>query len=434
MILLEYSDDLISHYQSLSVLPGFVLLESGDKGRGRYDVVTALPYQHFQLGRDDLHIKDALERLESLLPLTPSFGDFPFQGGAIGYVSYDFADVLAGISREVHPDNDLPLILIGLYDWAIVVDHQTQMVSLVSADLHSETQDIIQDIRRRWTFVQKSTPSFYLEKPFAPLITQKEYQQAFSSIHQELVRGRAYQVCYTQPFLGHFRGETWDIYQRIRASNPVPYAAFLRSAWGDLICFSPERFLKIDEHCVQASPIKGTAKRSSNPKIDAEYRHSLLNSTKNRAENLMIVDLLRNDLSRFAIPKTVEVTALCDLESYHGLHHLVSHIKAQTPENISPLQVFKACFPGGSITGAPKREAMRIISEHERYARGVYCGNLFYLSNHGRFESNIAIRTITAKEDSLYLSAGGGIVMDSSWDEEYQECLTKLAGIVKALG
>ena len=250
------------------------------------------------------------------------------------------------------------------------------------------------------------------------------------AIHSELIKGRAYQVNYTQPFLAEYRGDPWEMYKRVRVSNPVPYAAFMRCEEGDLLSFSPERYLTMDHGVVSTSPIKGTSRRSSNPVEDEQLRQLLLNSSKNRAENVMIVDLLRNDLGKYAKPGSVRVTSLCELQSFNSVHHLVSHIQAEYEQCVTPLEVFASCFPGGSITGAPKRESMRIIGEQERYGRGVYCGSMAYFSAHGRFDSNIAIRTITAKAETLYLSAGGGIVIDSHWEDEYRECFTKIAAIV----
>ncbi len=427
---LQYLNDLIANYQSLSDLPGFVLLESSDKQRGRYDIVTALPYDSLKVSRNSTDIQNAFQQLQSMLPTTPSACDLPFQGGAIGYIAYDAGEVLAGIHSTPHFANDMPLIDMRFYDWAIVVDHQVKKVTLVVANTKQETAANMEEIQARWQRGSIASSSFILQQEFTPLISQYDYQQAFHAIHQELTRGRSYQVNYTQPFLGQYSGEPWEMYKRVRTKNPVPYAAFLRGTDGDTISFSPERFLTMDNGRVLTSPIKGTAKRSPDPVLDQQLKASLIESAKDHAENVMIVDLLRNDLGKFAEPGSVRVTALCEVQSYNAVHHLVSNIEAQCVPTITPLQAFAACFPGGSITGAPKREAMRIINEHEPFSRGVYCGSIGYFSSHGRFDSNIAIRTLIAKEETLYLSAGGGIVIDSNWEDEYRECFTKIAAIV----
>ena len=311
-----------------------------------------------------------------------------------------------------------------------MTDHKLHKVHLVAANRSPDTVKIVDEITSRWKKASLSSESFSLTHPFKPLISKEEYRQAISAIQQDLIRGRFYQVNFTQPFLGEYRGNPWEMYKRIRINNPVPYSAFLRSTEGDVLSFSPERFLLMEAGRVQTSPIKGTIKCSSKPRIDQALREYLQQSTKNRAENVMIVDLLRNDFGKFAKIGTVKTTSLCDVESYHGLHHLVSTVTAEYAEDVTPLDVFKACFPGGSITGAPKVEAMKMIREQERYSRGVYCGSIAYFSNHGRFDSNIAIRTLTAKPNTLYLSAGGGIVIDSNWEEEYLECFTKIQAIL----
>lgn len=431
---LPYESDLIAHYQILSDLPGFALLESSDKQRGRYDILTAYPYHRIQVGRDKNAIQSAFKNLKSMLVPVDNKCNLPFQGGAIGYIAYDVGEILAGIDSKPHPLNDIPVINLSLYDWAIVVDHQCKSVTLVAANTQPETTTLVQEIKERWQGACEKAFSFILRQAFTPLVSEQDYHHAFNAIHENLRHGRSYQVNYTQPFLGHYEGSTWEMYKRIRAKNPVPYAAFLHWNEEDIISFSPERFIKVENGYVLTSPIKGTAKRSVDPIIDKQLRDALMASSKDHAENVMIVDLLRNDLGKFAIPGSVKVTSLCEIQSFNSVHHLVSDIEAQYSPDISPLQIFEACFPGGSITGAPKLESMRIINEHEPYGRGVYCGSVVYFSSHGSFDSNIAIRTITAKEESLYLSAGGAIVIDSKWQDEYRECFTKIAAIVKSIG
>ncbi len=430
---LVYTDDLITRYHALSDLPGFVLLESSDKQRGRYDIVTAYPYDSFKVLRSASNIHDAFNQLQSMLPKASSLCDLPFQGGAIGYIAYDLGEIIAGIASTPHACNDMPLIDMQFYDWAIIADHKLKRVSLMSANRRPETMAIINEVRARWKGLTRVYKPFTLHQAFIPIIGKDDYHQAFDDIHQALISGRAYQVNYTQPFLGRYSGSPWELYKRVRLNNPVPYSAFMHRIEGDILSFSPERFLSMDDGVVVTSPIKGTAKRSTNAVIDDQLKASLVASAKNHAENVMIVDLLRNDLSKIAIPGSVHVTSLCEVQSFKAVHHLVSNIEARYLDTVTPSEVLAACFPGGSITGAPKRESMRIISEHELFSRGVYCGSIAYFSLHGRVDSNIAIRTIIAKENTLYLSAGGGIVIDSNWEDEYCECFTKIAAIVNGL-
>lgn len=431
---LEYSDNLCEKYQKLAHLPGFVLLESSDKKNGRYDIVSAYSYEQITIKHNDPKLSNIFDYLQRLIPQSTSLCDLPFQGGAIGYFSYDLATQLAGITSQQSSLTDLPLVELGLYDWAIIADHLEKKVVLFSANTRAETVDIILEILSLWQQECTTSYSFKLNEPFKSLITKADYKKAFDSIYRDLENGRSYQVNYTQPFNAIYEGDSWQIYKQIRAKNPVPYSAFLRTSDAEILSFSPERFLTMNGRQLLTSPIKGTEKRAINQAEDGFLRQSLANSVKNRAENIMIVDLLRNDLGKIAEAGSVHVTSLCEIESYQLVHHMVSHIKATCKNQITPLQAFNACFPGGSITGAPKLESMRIISEQEPFARGIYCGSIGYFSAHGYFDSSIAIRTVVAKEHILHLAAGGGIVIDSQWEDEYLECFTKIAAIVEGLG
>ena len=410
-----------------------MLLESSDNQRGRYDILSALPYDSLKISRNSVCIPDALQQLQKMLPTTPTSSALPFQGGAIGYFSYDCAEVLAGIQSVPHPSNDLPLIDMRFYDWAIVTDHYLKRVYLVAAHSQPQTTAVIDEIKARWDRQTVVYQPFRLQQAFTPLISQQEYQQAFLAIHQELMRGRSYQVNYTQPFLAQYSGDVWEMYKRVRLNNPVPYSAFLRCDEGDILSFSPERFLGMDKGLVQTSPIKGTARRSTDPVIDEQLRASLLGSAKNRAENVMIVDLLRNDLGKFAKPGSVNVTSLCELQSFKAVHHLVSHIEAQCKDSITPLQAFMACFPGGSITGAPKIRSMQLIEELESHNRGVYCGSIGYFGFNGNVDLSIAIRTLVTHEETLTFQVGGAVTLGSDPEAEYNETLVKGQKLIEAI-
>jgi para-aminobenzoate synthetase component 1 len=422
-------------YQRLSTLPGFSLLETGDGAQGRYDIVTAYPYDCLTLELNSNDIESALTKLKKLIQINPTSLDLPFQGGAIGYFSYDFGARLNQIQSSPQKSlQKIPLLHLGFYDWAFVIDHHLQKVSLFAANTRSETPEIVQEVLQRWQTGSHFKSEFMLNTSFSPLISKKEYHEAFESIYKMLEEGRCYQVNYTQPFNAQYSGSTWEIYQQIRRHNPVPYTAFLRLQEGDILSFSPERFLMHEDFSLLTSPIKGTAARSSEScKEDLQAKKRLRASKKNQAENVMIVDLLRNDLGKIAQPGSVKVHSLFETQSFRGVHHLVSHIGALRRENVSIIDAFLACFPGGSITGAPKLEAMHVIAEHEQYSRSVYCGSIAYFSQHGRFDSNIAIRTLVASNNILHLAAGGGIVIDSNWEDEYCECLSKIAAITHVL-
>ena len=428
---LTYEDELINHYTALVDLPGFVLLESGDRSRGRYDIVTACPTKRFYCSKYS-NIDDYLAQLEEALPSYQLPVELPFQGGLIGYFSYDLGAHRLGI--EVPENTPLSraescLADFGLYDWAIIVDHQQKKVTLFAANQHSDTAAVVEDVLGRWKLHTACVRDNGSHTEFKSLISREAYSDSFKSIWDALYQGRCYQVNYTQPFIAEYQGETWSIFERIRAENRVPFSAYFRGTHQDLLSFSPERFLLCDNHHLFTSPIKGTVRRSQDGALDQRLQAELLNCAKNRAENTMIVDLLRNDLSKIAEVGSVKVTALCELESYRSVHHLVSTIQATCRQEITPLQAFLSCFPGGSITGAPKKEAMKVIYEQEPFARGAYCGSIAYFSAHGRFDSNIAIRTLIAENNQLTLSAGGGIVIESQCDQEYAECMVKIKSL-----
>ena len=324
-IYLSYTENLIEKYQKLVNLPGFILLESTDKTKGRYDILSAFPYEQVKRYSDSADLSEVFAQLQKLIPKTNSTLDLPFQGGALGYFSYDLAAALAGISTVQQPSLEgMPLVYLGLYDWAIISDHHLKKVTLFAANSQPQTIDLVKEVLACWEGESEGSGSFILKDSFKSLITKAAYQDAFYAIHQDLQRGRAYQVNYTQPFNAAYQGDAWAIYKKIRAKNPVPFSAFFRSKEADILSFSPERFLMMDKGALLTSPIKGTAKRASEQLLDDSLRQALAASTKNRAENVMIVDLLRNDLGKIAEAGSVKVSALCEVESYEAVHHLVS--------------------------------------------------------------------------------------------------------------
>lgn len=434
LLVLNYPDHPREYYKKLAGLPGFVLLESSDRSRGRYDIVSAYPYERVKAKRSSSEIKSVFVDLQKKIKPHNSELDLPFQGGAIGYFSYDLACEIAGILPTPQTGlESMPLMEMGLYDWAIIVDHHLKKVTLFAGNTQPGTEVIIEEILALWHGIELDNYPFQLSTCFNPLISKSDYQDAFAAIHADLKRGRCYQANLTQPFTTEYTGDTYSMYDQVNCNNPVPFAAFIRGDNADILSFSPERFIQMENRELFTSPIKGTERRVADREEDNALCLKLLACPKNRAENIMIVDLMRNDFGKIAKPGSVHVDSLCEVESYEAVHHLVSHIRAVCREEYSPLQAFAACFPGGSITGTPKLESMRLIAEQEPYARGVYCGSIGYFSAHGRFDTNIAIRTITATKNTLHLAAGGAIVIDSQCEEEYQECFTKIAGILKGL-
>jgi para-aminobenzoate synthetase component 1 len=433
-ISLEYHTFLQKSYQKLCHLPGFVLLETTAHERGRYDILSAYPYDRIIVNHNTPNIISILDNLKQRILIESSESDLPFQGGAIGYISYDLGERLLGINSVAQPTlQSMPLLDLGFYDWAIIADHHLKKVTLFAANRHCLTLNVVKEVLELWNKDAPKDKQFTVKTNFIPLVSKKVYEESFLAIHQYLKQGRSYQVNLTQPFHAQYEGDAWEMYKKVSAKNPVPFSCFLKTNEASIIGFSPERFLLCDQNKLLTSPIKGTIGRSRNPVEDEQLKSKLNLCEKNRAENVMIVDLLRNDLGKIALPGSVKVSNLCTIQSYNSVHHLVSNIEAQCDDSIHPFELFLSCFPGGSITGAPKLEAMKIINEQERYARGIYCGSIGYFSLHGRFDTNIAIRTVTAKDNILHLAAGGGIVIDSDCRDEYGECYTKITAIIDGL-
>ncbi len=274
---------------------------------------------------------------------------------------------------------------------------------------------------------------FRLITPFQPLMSVDDYRQAFERVQHFLHAGDCYQVNLAQAFRALCKGDSLEAYRRLRLNNRPPFAAYSASPFGDILCLSPELFLRFENRRVVTRPIKGTRPRGATPAEDVAQRLDLETHPKDRAENLMIVDLLRNDLGRHAATGSVRVDRLFALESFTHVHHLVSEVSCRLHPDSHPLDLLFDAFPGGSITGAPKIRAMEIIDTLENCDRSVYCGTLGWMSADGRGEWNIAIRTLLRVGEAMYAWAGGGIVADSVCESEYQECFNKIGPLLQLL-
>ena len=434
---LPYFADFGPYAHRLCDEPGAVLLDSARPAasRGQYDVLSAWPLAQLALAPGE-SAKQFFQRARSLLArlpeaLPPKGYDAPFCGGLIGYLSYDFGRAIEALPSVALADIDLNPAQCGLYDWALINDHQSLRCYLLSHP--SMTVERHAELLARLTQADKPRV-FALDKAFAADQSPERYAQAFSRIHQYIQAGDCYQVNYAQRFSAPFSGHPWAAYERLRSACPTPFSAYLRiNAEQCIVSLSPERFLKIHQGQIETRPIKGTRPRGLEPLSDVALAKELLASEKDRAENLMIVDLLRNDLGRCCAVGSVKVPELFSLESYPNVHHLVSAVTGQLASGVDALEVLLACFPGGSITGAPKIRAMQIIDELEPSRRAIYCGSLFYLDCRGEFDSSIAIRTLLFDKNQVYCWGGGGIVSDSNQAAEYQESLAKVALLLRTL-
>lgn len=426
----ENSADLFVHFAHL---PYAIFLDSclPQQNQGRYSIIVAQPIKIIDDHSENifLEIQNALTTL-NCNPAENKF-DLPFTIGAMGYLSYDFARQLEKIPAIAVDDIQLPTAIIGIYDWSIVIDHVEKKTVFTS--LHANTHPRIKTVLALLNKKPAPQKKFALIKKFQSNMTQHDYNAAFHAIKKNIIAGNCYQVNLAQRFSAEFRGSSWHAYQLLRTHNPAPFAAFMQLPSASILCLSPERFLKVTGDIVETKPIKGTSPRFNDAMQDQLSATNLLQSEKDRAENVMIVDLLRNDLSRVCTAGSVHVPALCALESFSNVHHLVSTITGKLSLEKNIFNLLTDCFPGGSITGAPKIAAMKIIESVEPHRRSLYCGSIFYASVSGSMDSNIAIRTVICDDNKLHCYAGGGIVFDSDCEAEYQETLVKVGKIISTL-
>ena len=421
------SAELFSHFVHLPFAIFFDSCKAAQE-QGRYDIIVAEPSKVIRTNVFS-EIKSALNNLKNKTDSENKY-NLPFTIGAAGYLSYDIGRQLEEIPDGAIDDIALPQAVVGIYDWSIVVDHLDQKTYFNS--LHSFDQVNIKDILALCDTVT-ITKSFSITKKFESNMTKAFYKNAFNIIKENILAGNCYQVNLAQRFSAEFSGSSFQAYQLLREKHPAPFAVFMQLENASILSLSPERFLKVQESIVETKPIKGTSPRFSNPIEDIQSANELLNSEKDHAENRMIVDLLRNDLSRSCIPGSVKVPKLCALESFSNVHHLVSTVTGELLPDKTAIDLLKNCFPGGSITGAPKISAMKIIESLEPHRRSLYCGSLFYADINGNLDSNIAIRTVICDRNKMHVYAGGGIVYDSEYEKEYEETLTKIQKIMSIL-
>ena len=428
---------------------------------------------------------NALATVRALLePFTtePVAGLPPFQGGAAGYIAYDWGATLERLPSPRYDDLAIPDVLLGVYDWVIAWDHAEGRCWIISSGIPergdrraARARERLSLVRSRlaggagwWTppvtttprpaastctcarhgaevnsaaTLSSMAPSYPVERvPHAREIglrssfTHAEYLAAVVKVRDYIVAGDIFQANISQRLEAPLGEPAWTLYRRLRTLNPAPFAAYLDMDGVRVLSASPERFLRLDvDGSVEARPIKGTRPRGLYPAHDAALGRVLAESEKDRAENLMIVDLLRNDISRVCAAGSVRVPDLFALEHYSTVHHLVSTVTGTLERGRDAVDLLAASFPGGSITGAPKVRAMEIIAELEPSRRGVYCGSVGYLSLTGAMDTSIVIRTYLALGARVYFGVGGGIVADSDPEEEYRETFDKARALISAL-
>lgn len=440
---LPYCSNASAYYEAIADLPWAVWLDSG--GRSRYDILTAQPLVTLVTQGGATLITDANEeKLSSEAPfkllreylnaqLAP-VQDIKFAGGALGYWGYDLARQHFNLGIQASNTEKLPEMAVGIYDWAIQLDHQEKTAQLVSHVHYPQTADILPLLLKRIETSSKfPRESFVVQGEITSNFTQASYLKAFKSVQAYLYAGDCYQINLAQRFSAQASGDAFLAYCKLRELSPAPFSAFLNLPQLQILCASPERFLQVEQGRVETKPIKGTRPSVADEQQNAMLVQDLQHNPKDRAENLMIVDLLRNDLGKNCVPGSVTVPALFQVESYATVHHLVSTVTGMLVQGRDALTLLCDCFPGGSVTGAPKQRAMEIIEQLEPNRRGIYCGSIGYVGFDGNMDCNIVIRTLVYADGEVRCWAGGGIVADSDAEGEYQETLDKAAAMLTLL-
>ncbi|MFZ5556119.1 MAG: aminodeoxychorismate synthase component I [Pseudomonadota bacterium] len=440
---LAYPGDSAVLFEALADLPWALFLDSG--GRARYDLMVADPSSTLVTRGVETEIasRDGVTRsaddpfalLRAALGPRQAPARAPFAGGAVGYFAYDLGRRVERLPARARRGDDFPDMAVGIYDWAVVVDHRERRAWLAAANRDPRTAQGWDALVARLGAAgpARRRRAFRVRGPVTSNFTRADYSRAVARILDYIRAGDCYQVNLAQRFRVDCEGDGWDLYRRLREANPAPFGAFLDLPWGQVASSSPERFLELRGGVAETRPIKGTRPRAADPGRDALLRQELATSAKDRAENVMIVDLLRNDLGKSCAVGSVRVPRLFAVESYATVHHLVSTVTGNLAPGRDALDLLRGCFPGGSITGAPKLRAMQIIEELEPHRRGVYCGAIGYAGFDGDMDLNVAIRTLTVSAGEARFYAGGGIVADSNPDDEYQETLDKAAAFFSAL-
>lgn len=417
---------------------------------GRWSFIAFDPFDRLALRIEDgtAPFDFLKEKLAALPRIEASSGVPPFPGGAAGYFGYGLGRTLERLPREERPfaidDQFLPDMALGFYDVVIAFDMMRKRAFIVSSGLPERDRHAQQarakrrlaEIRERLSSLppppeRRPSTSHALTSNF----TREGYERAVARVVGYIHAGDIFQANLSQRFeteLGE-GDDPYALYLRLRAASPAPFSAFFNFEEGAIVSSSPERFLLCRNGEVETRPIKGTRPRGETPAEDRRLADELLASEKDRAENVMIVDLLRNDISRVCEDSSVSVEKLCELESFANVHHLVSTVRGKLRQGADVTDLLAACFPGGSVTGAPKRRAMEIIAELEPTARGPYCGAIGYLGADGNMDSSIAIRTMVVKGRRITFQAGGGIVADSDPAAEYEETLAKARDMRRVL-
>jgi len=449
-------------------MPSPFFLDSGNgyKKLGRYSYMGSSPFLEATAYPDQLQLFWPNRSHREIIPLQNSASlnylneaqrkyhmspaPFPFSGGAVGFLSYDLKNEIESLSNDTSDDLNLPLWRFAWYDGIVIYDHLEEKYWITACgmdedgtchtDLAQERVEALEQllcpfipeqlVETEELITMTNPPHSTIE----PSVSHSQYLKDLKRVIDYIYAGDIYQANLTQRFSIAWAGDIWNLYAQLHMQNPAPFAAFLPYSDFQILCSSPERFIRIQaDGQIETRPIKGTRPRGTSVEDDQLQAFELEKSPKDRAELTMIIDLERNDLGRICEFGTVKVTDLIQLEQYPTVWHLASTITGQLKQGLEPSAILKAVFPGGSITGAPKIRAMEIIEELELYKRGLYTGSIGYMGFDGAWDFNIVIRTILMKNGNAYIHVGGGIVADSIPESEYIETLDKAKALFRVL-
>tara|TARA_B100000035_G_scaffold315313_1_gene335173 strand:- start:12023 stop:13405 length:1383 start_codon:yes stop_codon:yes gene_type:complete len=440
-----YSDSSI-YFEKIRHLTWPIFLDSSYQSTMKrnklvhYDVLTANPFlKVILLDNNEVAVHDLIEKkithtqknpLKVLEEIMQNYkipkNKYPFAGGALGYISYD-------MNIDNNKKRLIPKMQFGIYDWSIIIDHHKQEAFIITSEFIKDSIAFIKSMSKVFNKNESIKKVFSFTSKIHDNTDKKNYEEKFKVVKDYLQMGDCYQVNLSKKYSVKTEGDPWSFYCKFRQINKSPFMAYLKFDGDTLLSGSPERFLKSNNGKVSTRPIKGTSARGNNADEDEKNIDVLKNSSKERAENLMIVDLLRNDLGVNCKSGSIKVDELFLIESYPNVHHLVSSITGLLKDESSVFDLFNDAFPGGSITGAPKKRAMEIINELEDHARDLYCGSIVYFSFDGKLDSNIAIRSMIHHDDTLHFYSGGGLTIQSSVDDEYKEIEDKVSNIKKTI-
>jgi para-aminobenzoate synthetase component 1 len=441
---LPYNSDSSYYFEKIKHLEWPVFLDScyqKDKPQSKYarfDIVAANPFIKIRAKNGVTSVSDrdghyqhkqpSLEVLADLMDQYPKpSSSLPFIGGAIGYCSYE-------LNLQTAKKNTIDTMMMGIYDWAVIVDHFEKKTYIVSMLVNPRTEAFVPKLISMFNEGNKKmAQEFKIKTSVSDNLSFIDYKSKFDRVMSYINAGDCYQINLSKKFEVNTEGDSWYFYKKFRDINKSPFMAYLLYDNFEILSGSPERFIKSQDGIVTTRPIKGTRARGLNKELDKKNAHELLNSVKDQSENLMIVDLLRNDLSMNCEVGSVKVDELFSIESYPNVHHLVSTISGILAKESNNIKLFSDSFPGGSITGAPKIRATEIIDELEEHSRGFYCGSVCYFSFNGSMDSNVAIRSMVHHNQKLCFYSGGGLTTGSNVDDEYQEIEDKVENIKQTI-